>query len=154
MRKLAAVLFAGTMLLSACGGDDPQAADDTTPAATEQAPEETGGDTGGDTGGIQAGGNCTDNSKIEGQADLEMQDYQFAPPCLQINADQGLRVHNEGGAAHNLSVEGVAGIDIDVQPGEENNTESTGLSEGTYAMFCKFHRESHQMEGELRVVAA
>ena len=151
MKKLAAILFAGAMLLSACGGDDdPEAAGDTTPAATDQAAEETDGD----TDGIQAGGDCTDNSEVEGQADLEMQDFQFAPPCLQINTEQGLRVHNEGGAPHNLSVEGVAGIDIDVQPGEENNTEATGLTEGTYTIFCKLHRESNDMEGELRVVAA
>ena len=82
-----------------------------------------------------------------------MQDFQFAPPCLQISTAQGLRLHNEGQAPHNFSVEDNAGLDVDVQPGDENNTEATGLKAGSYTFFCKFHRESKDMEGELRVVA-
>jgi len=142
MRKLWTIAFVAVLAAGACfdvGNDTTEATDDAEPTATEQ---------------IQAGGECTDNSEVDGQADLEMQDFSFAPPCLQINTNQGLRVHNEGDVAHNLSVENIAGIDIDVQPGEENNTEATGLTPGKYSIFCKFHRGSNDMEGELRVVPA
>lgn len=127
MKKLVAAIVLAVALTGACAADDP--------------PEET----------QAAGGDCTDNSKDEGQADLEMQDFVFAPPCLQINSGQGLRVHNEGKVKHNWTVEG-KGLDIDVEPGQENNTEATGLDVGTYKFFCKYHRESHDMEGELRVL--
>jgi plastocyanin len=152
MRKLLAVSIIAVALMAACSNDDPNLAATDEPTATDAAA--TTAPAGTDSGGIQAGGDCTDNSKASGQADLEMQDFQFAPPCLQINTGQGLRLHNEGQAEHNFSVEGFEGLDVDVEPGEENNTEATGLKAGKYTFFCEYHRESKNMEGELRVVAA
>ena len=132
--RLAATLVS-LVLVAGCGGGDDRAERD----EATQTPAHTATP-------------CSDASAVGGQADLEMQDYSFAPRCLQISTAQGLRVHNEGEATHNLSVENIAGIDIDVEPGDENNTEPTGLTEGTYKIFCKFHRASQDMEGELRVV--
>jgi plastocyanin len=102
----------------------------------------------------QPGEDCTDDAAASGPGDLGFEDYRFAPACLQINTGQGLHLHNDGQAIHNLSVEGFPGIDVDVPPEEENNTEATGLQPGTYTIFCKYHRDSQDMEGELRVSAA
>ena len=135
MKKVLAVMVAAVALAGGCSSGD--VGDEPVEATRTPAPTATP---------------CSDASAVEGQADLEMQDYSFTPPCLQISTAQGLRVHNEGGVAHNLSVENIAGIDIDVEPGDENNTEPTGLTQGRYTIFCKFHRDSQDMEGELRVV--
>ena len=83
--------------------------------------------------------------------DVVARDNVFEPKCLIVKGTQGLHMVNEGQRNHNFSVEGVAMIDVDVRPGEELNTESTGLAPGTYRFFCKYH-ESAGMEGELRVV--
>jgi plastocyanin len=102
---------------------------------------------------MTAGGDCQDDTKADGPGDLEMQDFVFAPPCLEISTSQGLRIHNEGEKEHNFSVEGF-GLDVDVSPGDENNTEATGLEPGRYTFFCKYHRESNDMEGELVIESA
>jgi plastocyanin len=136
MKKMLVVTVVSFVLLAGCGGSEDGGRRDEatqTPAPTASP--------------------CSDASEVGGQADLEMRDYSFSPQCLQISTAQGLRVHNEGKVTHNLSVENIAGIDIDVKAGEENNTEATGLTPGTYTIFCRFHRESNGMEGELRVVS-
>jgi plastocyanin len=145
MRKLLILAVLGALLLGACASDgDPTVADGPT-----DAPVETEGDE-----NIQAGGDCQDYTEADGPADLEMQDFAFAPPCFIVTTETpGLRVHNEGEAKHNWTLEGT-GLDIDVEPGQENNTEALGVEEGTYTFFCEYHRESYDMEGELRVEAA
>jgi plastocyanin len=135
MKKMLAVTLISIVLLAGCGGSDdgePRGEATQTPAPTVTP--------------------CSDASEIGGQADLEMRDYSFDPQCLQISRAQGLRIHNEGDTKHNLSVENIAGINIDVKAGEEKNTEPTGLTEGRYTIFCRFHRKSNGMEGVLRVV--
>ena len=147
MRKLVLITLIGVLFFGACASDDdPTVAEPTdAPVATEEAQE---------TDGIQAGGDCQDYTEADGPADLEMQDFAFAPPCFIITTETpGLRVHNEGEVTHNWSLEGT-GLDIDVEPGQENNTEALGVEEGTYTFFCEYHRESQDMEGELRVEAA
>ena len=146
MRKVMLIGLVGVLFLGACAAnEDPTIAQPTdAPAATEA---ET-------TDGMQAGGDCQDYTEADGPADLEMQDFTFAPPCFITTTETpGLRVHNEGKVTHNWTLEGT-GLDIDVEPGQENNTEALGVEEGTYTFFCKYHRESHDMEGELRVEAA
>lgn len=154
MRKLLAALSFSLLLFAACGDDDP--VDDlaaspgvsgdiygqnSTPASTES------------TGGIQAGGDCEDRSGSGGQALIELEDNKFTAPCVQMSTEQGFQIKNNGSNTHNFSVEGVQVVDVDLTPGQENNTENPGIDAGTYKMFCKFHR-SGGMEGELRVVEA
>jgi plastocyanin len=142
VKKLMILAMVAALFLGACASDgDPTVAEPPTdePEATEA---------------IDAGGDCQDYTEADGPADLEMQDFVFAPPCFIITTETpGLRVHNEGKATHNWSLEST-GLDIDVEPGQENNTEALGVEVGTYTFFCKFHRESQNMEGELRVEAA
>ena len=149
MRRLFGTIAICLLALTSCAEDGgPETAATDEPTLTEPATEEPSG-TGED---IQAAGECQDNSEAEGPADLEMQEFTFAPKCLQMSASQGLRLHNEGEFKHNFSVEGFAGLDVDLEPSEENNTEATGLEVGSYTMYCKIHRESYDMEGTLKVV--
>jgi plastocyanin len=141
MRRFLMLMLVAMLTLGACATDTDTTAEDVPtddPATTEDA-------------GIQAGGDCQDYTEADGPADLEMQDFTFAPPCFIVTTSTpGLRVHNEGEATHNWSLEGT-GLSIDVEAGQENNTEALGVEEGKYTFFCKFHRESYDMEGELRV---
>lgn len=145
-------LLAATVIclaFAACGDDVGDTPELTIPPGEDITT--TASPAGDDDGDITAGGDCQDATEAEGQADLEMQDYAFAPTCLVISTSQGLRLHNEGQVEHNWSLE--TGLDVDVSPGDEVNTEATGLDPGTYTFFCKYHREEHDMEGELRVKA-
>lgn len=141
MRKACVVLAAILLMLAgACasdeGGENITAASPDTSTAASQPPS----------------GECTDLTGNASGAPIEQMDspFRFDPACAIIKTSQGLSIVNNGSVTHNLSVEGFAGIDVDVEPGQTNNTETTGLEAGTYAFFCKFHRASG-MEGELRV---
>jgi plastocyanin len=147
MRRLIVALVALVALMGACSSDD--TASDVAATAAPATSEPAGTPAASDA--MTAGGECQDATEAEGQADLEMQDFVFAPPCLEISTAQGLRIHNEGSVEHNFSVQGFAGLDVDVEPGDENNTEPTGLDPGTYQFFCKYHRDSKGMKGKLVV---
>ena len=154
MRKLLVIVAVSVLALTTACADD-RAADGSTSASGAPSSSDqplTGSSPGSD--GMTADGDCQDNSEADGPADLEMQDFKFAPPCLEMSTAQGLRIHNEGDVEHNFSVEGFGGLDVDVSPGDENNTEATGLKAGEYTFFCKYHRESNDMEGKLVVKAA
>ena len=146
MRRLFAVVIMTLALGAGCG-------DDGTPSVASEPPgdgrSEASASASGD--GVTAGGDCQDATEADGPGDIEMQDFAFAPRCLEISTSQGLRLHNEGDVEHNWSVDGVSGLDVDVSAGDENNTEATGLMSGTYTFFCKYHREQHDMEGTLVV---
>ena len=86
------------------------------------------------------------------QAFIEIEDFRFEPSCVQMTTSQGFQLKNNGENLHNFSVEGVAGIDLDIQSGQENNTETPGFDADVYTFFCKYHR-GQGMEGELRVVS-
>jgi plastocyanin len=83
---------------------------------------------------------------------IEQRDFKFVPSCVIITTSQGFSIRNKGSVLHNFSVEGFKGLDIDIQPGQENNTETPGLKTGTYTFFCKYHR-GRGMTGELRVTS-
>lgn len=99
---------------------------------------------------------CTDRTDEGGaQALLTMRDNAFEPTCLRVLADQGLQLVNEGQNLHNLTIENTM-VDIDTQPGAENNTEALAgvLEPGrTYPFFCKYHRAGG-MTGELQIPGA
>jgi plastocyanin len=57
---------------------------------------------------------------------------------------------NEGAAPHTFTVEGES-VDVQVDAGETATT-SVDLAEGTYTVFCSFHR-AQGMEGTLTVEA-
>lgn len=82
---------------------------------------------------------------------FELTNFQFAPACATGGPNMGLSVTNNGSVLHNFSVEGSTLADLDIQPGQETNTEATGLAAGKYVVFCKYHRESEGMQGELQI---
>jgi plastocyanin len=92
---------------------------------------------------------CVDRS-AGASAAIEQQDFKFVPDCVVMTTSQGFSIRNAGSVLHNFSVEGVAGIDLDIQPGQTNNTENPGLDADVYTFFCKYHRD-RGMEGELRI---
>ena len=112
--------------------------------STTTAPAETG------TSGIQAT-EC-ENRRSGPQALIEIEDFRFDPPCVEMTTSQGFQLKNNGQNLHNFSVEGVSGIDLDIASGQENNTENPGLDADVYTFFCKYHR-AQGMEGELRVAS-
>lgn len=97
----------------------------------------------------QAAGECLD-FRSDPQALIEIHDFRFDPPCLDMTTAQGFVLRNKGDSRHNFSIEGFAGIDVDLEPGQENNTEPPGLDAGDYTYFCKYHRDQG-MEGGIRV---
>jgi plastocyanin len=151
MQKLLAVVVLIVTLFAACGDDGGRGV---ATAPADRTTDATAPRIDGRPDGTAAGDDCEDAAKGGGPADIEMQDFSFAPRCLEITTDQGLRLHNEGDREHNWSVEGVSGLDVDVSAGDENNTEATGLMPGTFTFFCKYHRERYDMEGALVVKSA
>ena len=92
---------------------------------------------------------CIDLTE-ESQPIIQMHDFRFEPPCVVLTTDQGFGTQNKGENRHNLSIEDVAAVDVDTEPGAENNYDPPGLEQNTYTFFCKYHRD-RGMEGQLRV---
>lgn len=76
-----------------------------------------------------------------------MTDDAFSPADAAIAAGT-ITLVNDGAALHNLSIEGTA-IDHDVAA-SETEEEDLELANGTYEMFCKYHR-TQGMEGTLTI---
>lgn len=82
---------------------------------------------------------------------FELTNYEFTPRCAVGTSSMGLSIKNNGSELHNFSVESTTVIDVDIEPGLQTNTESTGLAAGNYLIFCKYHRDSHNMVGGLHI---
>lgn len=120
-RSLLALLALSALLAAACGGGaEPEG------KATEEP-------------GDRHTAECVD---LTGSATAEvvLLDNHFEPGCMTVSSDQSFTIRNDGAALHSFTVEG-SGLDLDVKPGEETNTEAVGgiLEPGTYKLFCKYH---------------
>ncbi len=139
-RKLIA-LVVGLLALTACdlpdGDEEPEAA----PTATlgeeeEEALEEE----------------CPEVSAPEGApAGVTMMDTFFEPACVAVSSEQAVALTNAGNLDHNFSIEG-SDLSIDVEPGEDEETDEIGdsVGAGTYRFFCRFH-EGEGMVGTIVV---
>lgn len=89
-----------------------------------------------------------------GAVTLQELDFHFDPVHLKISTDQGLTIQNQGAVLHNFTVKDTS-VDIDVRPGETNDTGAIGglLKPGDYPFYCKYHR-NQGMIGLLTVEAA
>jgi plastocyanin len=76
-------------------------------------------------------------------------DNEFVPADIVISAGE-VELVNEGAAPHTFTVEGES-VDVQVDAGE-TATAPVDLAEGTYTVFCSFHR-AQGMEGTLTVEA-
>jgi plastocyanin len=139
---LVAVLITIPFTLAACGGDD----DEDTTAASDTTTEETTTDEATTTEAAGGGGGET----------ISISETEFALDPSEATVAAGpvsIDVSNDGGAVHNLEVEGdgIEEITADLQPGDSETLE-LDLPAGTYVMYCAIgdHREQG-MEGELTV---
>ena len=120
--RLLGALFAVTLLVSACGGDDAEPAD--------------GGGNGEETNGDDGGG---------GGADVTIVDFGFSPTELSVTEGQTITVTNIGETSHTFTTDD-EGIDQTIGVGETVEITLTGVTSGGF--HCEFHS---QMTGTLTV---
>jgi plastocyanin len=93
---------------------------------------------GGDDGGGGGGEGTT----------LSMTDNAFSPTDVTVSSGGTVELSNDGGALHNLTIEGTD-IDQDVDPGQSASI-TVDAEAGEYTMFCEYHRDAG-MEGTVTV---
>ena len=80
---------------------------------------------------------------IAGSTELELEadDFYFGPTVLDGDAGQSLTLslHNEGDAPHTFTID-EAGIDEELQPGDEGSIDVTFPDSGALVFYCRFHR--------------
>lgn len=75
--------------------------------------------------------------------ELELDNFYFGPTVLDGDAGESLTLslHNEGSAAHTFTIDS-AGIDEELQPGDEGSVDVTFPDSGALVFYCRFHRGS------------
>ncbi len=98
-----------------------------------------------DAGGGEADGQAAGGVTVVGT------EFAFAPDPLVVASGAEVTFVNEGGAFHNLEIEGVAGFLLEADPGAQD-VAILEVAPGTYVMFCNVpgHRAGG-MEGTLVV---
>ena len=84
-------------------------------------------------------------------AEVEADNFYFSPSTLVGSPGETLTitVKNEGSAPHTFTIDGTD-VDVEVQPGEEQDVEVTFPDSGSTEFSCRFH-EGSGMTGELTV---
>jgi plastocyanin len=138
---LPALAGAVVLLTAACGGYGGSSSKSTS-TESEGGSTTVAGQTANDHGTKDVSG---ETSKVE----VEMDDYYFEPTVLKGKPGQKITIElkNEGKVEHNFTVSS-AGVDKNVQPGDEAEVDVTIPQSGTTAFFCKFH-QSQGMAGGL-----
>ena len=98
------------------------------------------------------GGDGATDDPVDGGAassTVTLRDNEFAPADPVIGAGT-VELVNEGESPHTFTIEG-EDVDVEVEAGQ-TATATVDLPEGTYTLFCSFHR-SQGMEGTLTVQA-
>jgi plastocyanin len=133
MRKVLALAFVAALFMFACGSSEPTdtASGDQTPADQETA-------------------DALDVSGMD-EADIEVDDFYFAPNVIQGEAGQTvtLTLENEGDAEHNFTLEDQK-IDEDIEPGDDVKVEVTFPESGSLEFHCEYHA-GQGMTGSLEV---
>ena len=77
----------------------------------------------------------------ETEAEMELDDSYFGPTIWRGEPGQQLTLalHNEGAAPHTFTLD-EAGLDVELEPGEEGSVDLTFPESGTVAFYCRFHR--------------
>lgn len=129
--RLVAGLFAISLVLSACGGDDDEGNGEPTGAAGATATGATG-ETGGDGGG--------------GGSEIVMSGFAFQPPTIEVSGPTEFTIVNEDAAAHTFTLDD-GSID-ETLAGGESVTVTIDVSE-SQGFVCRFHPG---MDGTIEVV--
>jgi plastocyanin len=135
LRKILFVLLAALSLVACREGDGLEA------EPGIEVNEEDQGDEGASPSPLEDD-DCAEVSAAEGApAPVTMMDTFFEPPCFAISSTQTVALANAGNLEHNFSV-AEGGIDVDVDPGEEAETDEIGtdLAAGSYRFFCEYHQ--------------
>jgi plastocyanin len=149
---LCPVLAIAVAAAVACGDDEADQPEATSPAATqeeEDTPRATA--TSGDTGGATS----PDTSPLDDEVQVQAADFSFTPEsfALPAGAEAKIEVRNAGAFPHTLTVysdevytSAVAGADTgSIEAGEDASIETT-FERGEYFFRCEIHPT--QMEGE------
>ncbi|HTG48393.1 MAG TPA: cupredoxin domain-containing protein [Actinomycetota bacterium] len=83
---------------------------------------------------------------------MTAQDFAFSPKELDGSAGQALKitVTNDDSVPHNFSITSQK-IDVTIEPGASKTITVTFPTSGSVQFFCKFHKVSNDMVGELKV---
>ena len=114
--RLVAVVFALSLILAACGGDD----------------EGNGGATGATNGG--ATGETTTGSG--GENEIVIQGFTFQPSTITVSGPTDVSVTNEDSAPHTFTLDDES-VDLELAGGE-SGTATIDVSEST-GFFCRIH---------------
>lgn len=115
----------------------------------------------GPTGALQETGTPTETSAptqapVSGVKEINVvgTEFSFNPSSISVKAGEKVKIifKNNGGAPHNLALEGLGITTKTVGGGQTDVLEFTAPSSGTYTFFCSVpgHRASG-MEGSLKV---
>jgi plastocyanin len=122
--RLLALVAAGALTLTACGGD---------------------GDGGGGTATEPAGdgGSAT--------VEIEARDNLFSPSTIQATSGEEttVTVSNTGQAVHTFTIEELD-VDVTIDPGSDGTATFTASESGTLQFVCRFH-EAEGMVGTIQV---
>jgi plastocyanin len=119
--RFVGILFAVSMLLGACGGDN-----------------------GDGTAGTGAG-----EEEAPTTLKLSASGFAFRPDALEATGTEfTINLANGDEVEHNLTIEDLD-VDEDAEAGESVEVSVTGAEPGSYEFFCEYHPDT--MQGELTV---
>lgn len=150
---LALTLLIVPLALVACGDDDETSSVN---ATSEQSSTETGGGYGAASGGGDDGAAATTEDAAGGGETIAIAETEYKLDPAEVTAKAGsvtLDVSNDGGAVHNLEIEGndVEEVTDMLDPGDSGSL-TVDLAPGEYELYCAIdgHRDLG-MEGSLTV---
>ena len=103
-------------------------------------------------GGCDGSGGGSSGSKAVAVAAL---DFRFDPKIVPVKGGSAvvMTIDNRGKVPHNLTLTEVTG-QVDVAPGATAMLRFTAPKRaGTYAFYCRFHKDTQYMVGTLRVTS-
>ena len=100
----------------------------------------------GGCGGSDEPPTCEDPEAV---TSVTMDDFSYAPGCVEAPAGAEIEIVNEGRSPHTFTVEAeAAGDEVDVPAGDQATLSVPDLAAGTYRVICTYHP---QMKASLRV---
>lgn len=150
MRRLLAVLFALSLMVTGCGGSDDAGSGGSADATVDSGSgSDTGsGGSGGDDG--YGGGSGGDTGGGDAEAGtITIADFAYGEP-LTVAPEALIRVVNEDSASHDVDAQDGTSFNTDLLGQGEELTFNAPAEEGTYDFTCSEHP---QMSGQLIVAA-
>jgi len=144
MRRLLALLFALSLLIVGCGGDDSGSGSDTG-SGSDDAGSDAGAGTDDPSGGGSGGGDTGGDGEVAGT--ITIVDFAYGEP-LTVAPEALVRVVNQDSAEHDVDAKDGSSFNTDLLGQGEELTFNAPGEEGTYDFTCSKHP---QMAGQLIV---